>query len=78
MTKAYDAAASLIDDLDQDELFTLVDLISGLNRLEMIGDAPKYSTEEIDLIGRFANLPDEDDEVKSPANEAEEIGSIEG
>lgn len=72
MSKDYDSTTSLLDDLTQDEVETLASLVGGLDRLEMLHGAPRYSAEEIDLIGRFANLPEDDDD-ETDEEEDEEI-----
>jgi hypothetical protein len=62
MTKTHEDVWSLVEDLSDQELETLGGLIAGLNRVEMIDDAPRYDSEEMDLIGRFQDLNDVDDE----------------
>jgi len=65
------ALNELIEDLGEDELQTLGDLVGGLDRLAIEDGHPVYTDEEIDLIGRFADVPqaddedDEDDDVES-------------
>lgn len=69
MSKSYDSTTSLLDDLSQDEVEILASLVGGLDRLEMLHGAPRYSAEEIDLIGRFANLPEDDDDEDEEEDE---------
>lgn len=47
------AADKFLNDLDDDDVATLIQLVASLDRLEMKDGAPRYVSEEIDLIGRF-------------------------
>lgn len=73
--KDYDKTLELIESLAEDEVNTLADLVGGLNRLEMEDGSPKYIPAEIDLIGRFADIPeaDEDDEDEPEGDDDIEV-----
>lgn len=62
MSKNHADVWDMLDDMTEAELETLGNLVAGLNRLEIRDEAPVYSTEEMDLIGRFQELDDVDDE----------------
>jgi hypothetical protein len=76
MTKGHEDVWTLVEDLSDTELETLGGLIAGLNRLEMIDGAPRYDSEEMDLIGRFQDLDDADDENTDGASEDDEAGEV--
>lgn len=44
---------AFFNDLDTDEVAELVQLVDGLDPLEMEGGEPKYTAEQINLIQRF-------------------------
>lgn len=68
------ALNELIEDLNEDELETLGNLVGGLNRLAMEDGSPVYNDDEIDLIGRFADVPQADDEDSDNELELDDDG----
>lgn len=70
MSKNHADVWDMLDDMTETELETLGNLVAGLNRLEIRDEAPVYSTEEMDLIGRFQELnDDEDDPIVSSSDD---------
>jgi hypothetical protein len=73
VNKSHDDVWSLIEDLSDGELETLGGLISGLNQVEMVDGAPRYDSEEMDLIGRFQDIPDSEEEITEDAVQEESV-----
>lgn len=72
MSKNEQATNELLDNLDVDEVVTLADLVGGLNPVDVEDGSPKYTADEMNLIGRFKALAnDDDDESDSDDSEPE-------
>jgi hypothetical protein len=54
-----DQAEDLINDLDGDEVDALIKIVANLDRLEMVAGWPRYTEEQIGVIGKFIDFADE-------------------